>query len=179
MHNLVGCLALTGGVIGIGAAGVARVGWRAPASTVYSVAQLRGHLEMQPAAWDGRTVRVRGMAEPCPWWAYSGQVRHCAGRVLVLAPPPGDAGAAPLPLVRAAAVPTFTFLGRIPLLGQLVRQSAAMPLLTTAIFHVRLVETPAAVCIGQRPCFDALLLDVAPSGDVGPAYTIAAGEPAR
>src|SRR5690349_1132059 len=64
---------------------IGRLAWsnQAP-STVYSLAALRASVEHAPAHWLGRTVVVRALAEPCPWWGEMARLQHCAGQPLAL-----------------------------------------------------------------------------------------------
>jgi hypothetical protein len=118
------------------------------------MAAVAAALERDPQAWMDRTVVVRAIAEPCPWWGAAERRRRCAGRPLVLAGVPTDAPAAPLPLVRPAPQPLLTKLRRLPVLGALLPQPPGLPLFTLARFRVRLLASPA--CSGAS-CYEALL----------------------
>ncbi len=161
-NKIVLCLAAAGSLFGIAGAGVVLMGSHARASQVYTVAQVRDRLNARPAEWEGRTVVVQGLAEPCPWWGGTGQAWYCADRPLVLAPGPADAGAAPLPLVRSASQQPVGFLSDLPVIGQLLPRPPAVPLLVPARFRVRLLGEPASACGEHRPCYEAQWLDATP-----------------
>jgi hypothetical protein len=126
---------------------------------VYTVAALRQRLAAQPAAWVGRTVLVRAIAEPCPWWGAAEHLRRCAARPLVLVAAATEQVAAPLPLVRPAPPPLLTRVRSLPLLGALLPQPPELPLFTLARFRVRLLAPPAGA---GTDCYAALLLDAVP-----------------
>jgi len=124
--------------------------------SVYSMADLRERLAAQPASWVGRIVVVRAIAEPCPWWDESACLQHCASRPLMLFGAPAEAPTDPLPLVRAAPQPLWSFLHGLPVIGDLLPRSSTVPLLVPARFRVRLLAPPIRACTG---CYEALLLD--------------------
>jgi hypothetical protein len=128
---------------------------------VYAVATLRLQLRRDARAWVGRIMRVRGMAEPCPWWGEAARLRHCAGDPLILVPAAADRVAEPVPLRTAAPAELLTVLRRLPLLRALEAPSRAVPLFTPARFRVQVLRLPSRACGGPAPCYEAVLLDVA------------------
>ena len=154
------CLATAGVLIGIGGAGVELAGSQAHAFQVYTVAQVRQRMATHPAAWEGKTVIVRGLAEPCPWWDRTEVAWHCAGRLLVLAPGPADAPALPLPLVRAPTEQPAGFLRDLPVLGRLLPRPSSLPMFAPARFRVRLLGKPVSACGEHGPCYEAQWLEV-------------------
>jgi hypothetical protein len=135
-------------------------GSQVPRSPIHSVAQVQAGLADHPQAWLQRTVPVRAIAEPCPWWGAAERLRRCAGRPLVLAGTSTDAPADPLPLIRPAPQPLLTRVRRLPVLGTLLPQAPGIPLFTLARFRIRLLASPAGSGAG---CYEALLLDAAPA----------------
>ena len=130
---------------------------------VYSVAQVQAGLADHPQAWVGRTVRVRGMAEPCPWWGGTARLWQCADEPLILVSDPADLVAEPLPLSRLAPDALLAVLRALPLLHDLVARSRAVPVFTPARFGVRLHRLAAQSCGGRSPCYAVVLLAVAPA----------------
>jgi hypothetical protein len=139
---LVGLVLLTGLVVAAG-------GSQAEQGPVHTVADPRERLAAQPASWVGRTVVVRAIAGPCPWWIAGARLEYCAGQPLVLYGTATDAPADPLPLLRPAPQPLLTALRRVPV----------WPRFTPARFRVRLFALPTC---SHGACYAALLLGVAP-----------------
>jgi hypothetical protein len=127
---------------------------------VYTVAQVR----QLPAAWEGRTVLVRGLVAPCPWWGRAEQALHCAGRLLVLLPGPTEAPAAPLPLIALRSRPLMGFLHDVPLLGRLLPRMPDPPRVVRSIYRLRLLAAPAAACAAHHSCLEAQWLDAPSAG---------------
>jgi hypothetical protein len=121
----------------------------------YTVADLRSRLAALPAAWVGRTVVVRAIAEPCPWWGAAASLLQCDGRSLVLVGTPAD----PLPLVRPAPQGILSVVRGPPIPGALLPRPPAVPLFWRARFRVHLFALPT--CSGTS-CYEALLLDAGP-----------------
>lgn len=158
-------LSLPAGMFGavlIAGLGVAVLSARPAAGPVYTVAGLRERLAAQPDAWAGRTVVVRGMAEPCPWWGGGARLWQCADEPLVLVAGPFDAVAEPLPLGQTAPGTALAFLRDVPILHEVLARPRAVPVFTPSRFRVRLQGLAAQSCGGRSPCYAALLLDVAP-----------------
>ena len=124
---------------------------------VYPLSMVWDHLQRDPGHWLGRTIRVRAVAEPCPWWDRFERAQHCAGLQVVLIDADGAAPAAPLPLEPPATHPLVTTLRRLPLLGRLLPRPDVITLYATARFRVRLEPLPPGAC-GRSPCFAARLL---------------------
>src|SRR5262249_46747214 len=127
-------------------------------SRVYTLAALRALEEGTPARWAGRTVVVRALAEPCPWWGATARLQHCAGQSLVLIGTATDAPTAPLPLVRPVPSPLWAVLSRLPWLGDRLPRPKPVDPFVPARFKVRLLALPS--CAGAG-C-DEALLDAAP-----------------
>jgi hypothetical protein len=125
----------------------------------YTVADLRSRLAARPAAWVGRTVVVRAIAEPCPWWGAAARLLRCDARALVLVGTPAEAPADPLPLVQPAPLGIVSVVRGLPILGALLPRPPAVPLFTRARFRVRLFALPTC---SHGACYAALLLGVAP-----------------
>jgi hypothetical protein len=121
---------------------------------VYAVTAIRAALAGRPQAWMGQTVEIRAVAEPCPWWEEQGRLQYCADQPLMLVGSPTGAPVDPLPVARAALQPLISFLRGLPILGQVLPRPSIVPLLVQARFRVRLQALP---------CYEALLLDVAPA----------------
>jgi hypothetical protein len=140
--------------------GAGRLVWsKQTPSTVYSLAALHALMERAPAHWLGRTVVIRALAAPCPWWGATARLQHCAGQSLVLFGTATDAPSEPLPLLRPAPAPLWVILRRLPWLGDLLPQPAPVDPLVPARYRVRLLVPPA--CAGAG-CFEAALLAAAP-----------------
>jgi hypothetical protein len=138
-----------------------RLVWSRPApSTVYSLAVLRALLERAPVHWLGRTVVVRALAAPCPWWGAAARLQHCAGQPLVLVGTATDAPTGPLPLACPAPSPLWTVLRRLPWLGDMLPQpTLVVDPLVPARYRVRLLVLPAGAGPGV---YAALPLAVTP-----------------
>jgi hypothetical protein len=134
---------------------------------VYPIAAMQDNLTYDPGAWVGRTVVLRAIALPCPWWGATARLQRCGGRPLVLVATPTDAPNAPLPLVRPAPQPLLSFLSGLPVFGDLLPRSPAVPVGAPARFRVRLVALPAGACAGHLPCYEALWLDATPDSPRG------------
>lgn len=131
---------------------------------VYALAQVQAGLADHPRAWVGRTVWVRGMAEPCPWWGGTTRLWQCADEPLILVADPAGQVAEPLPLSQPAPNALLAVLRGLPLLHDLVARWRAVPVFTPARFRVRIHSLAAPACGGRSPCYEVLLLDTAPSG---------------
>jgi hypothetical protein len=129
---------------------------------VYSVATLQAHIEQEPHGWDGRTVLLRAIAEPCPWWGARARHLLWADHELVLAGTPTEAPATPLPLLRPAPNVLWSILRKLAFLGNLLPRPQPMPLLTPTRFHVRLVMLAPSACAGRLPCYEAEWLGAGP-----------------
>jgi hypothetical protein len=116
---------------------------------VYSVEQVQAELEHHPAAWVGRTARVRGIAILC---------QHCSQRQTYLVN--GDASGV-LPLAWGRQDRVLAFLRRVPRVGRLVPAPQSVRWGVVATYRVQLRELPADSC-SFAPCNEALLLDAAP-----------------
>jgi hypothetical protein len=130
---------------------------------VYGVAAVQTLLDRAPARWLGQELVVRGLVAPCPWWGAAARIEHCAGRPLVLIGAPGEAPAAPLPLVRPAPQPLLSLAWSLPILGALLPRPP-VPLVVAPVplqvLRVRLLALPRDSCGGHRPCYAALLAAV-------------------
>lgn len=124
---------------------------------VYTVAQVRAGLARDAEVWVGRSVLVRGMADPCPWWGGTIRLWQCADDPLVLGPGPSDPVAEPLPLGLTGEPAALAFLRGLPVLHDLLARSPAVPLFTPSRFRVRLQSLAAQSCGGRSPCYTALL----------------------
>jgi hypothetical protein len=131
------------------------------ASAVYTVAQVRDHLARDRAAWVGRTVRIRALAEPCPARGNPYGPMGCPRPQPDLADPEGADLADPLPLVVGSGSPLLAALRRLPLVGGWVPPLPAPPWEVLHTYQVRLQAAPGGSC-GVALCFEAVLLDAAP-----------------
>jgi hypothetical protein len=68
---------------------------------------------------------------------------------------------APLPLALAGPDPLLAIVRRVPLLGSLAPAPQAVHWDVAATYRAQLRATNEALC-GTPPCYEALLLDVAP-----------------
>jgi hypothetical protein len=120
------------------------------AGAVYSVQEVQLGLAHDPAAWLGRTLRVRGMV-------YSASC-SCRDR----APSLFDRdGASMLHVAGWEPDPLLAALRRLPLVGGLVPGPQVARGGVLATYRVRLLAAPAATC-DAVPCYQAMLLDAAP-----------------
>jgi hypothetical protein len=136
------------------------VGSQVSHGPVYAVAQVQTGLADHPQDWVGRTVQVRGVAEPCPWWGDTARLWHCADDPLILVPTAADGVAEPLPLIRMMPNGLLTVLRGLPLLHDLVARSWAVPVFTLTHFQLHLHSLPVQACGGRAACFEAVLLSV-------------------
>src|SRR5579864_3706156 len=111
-------------------------------------------------AWAGRTVWVRGMAEPCPWWGGTTRLWQCADEPLILVADPAGQVAEPLPLSQPAPNALLAVLRGLPLLHDLVARSPTVPAFAPLHFRVRLRSLAAQAHGGRSPCYEAVLLAV-------------------
>jgi hypothetical protein len=132
-----------------GAIAVAALAWPRDRDPVYSVAQVQVELAHRPAAWVGRTERMRGIAVLC---------QHCSQWQSYLAT--GDASGV-LPLAWGRPDRVLAFLRRLPQFGRLVPAAQRVRWGVEASYRVQLRELPADAC-PFAPCYEALLLDAAP-----------------
>jgi hypothetical protein len=153
--GLLGLVLLTG-------LAIAAVSIRPDLGPVYTVAEVRAHLANDAKEWVGRTILVRAMAEPCPWWGALAALQHCAGREIVLVGATSDAPADPVPLTRQAANLLVSLLRGFPVFGNVLSRPRVIPLFTPTRFAVRLSMLPTDACASRLPCYQALLLDPAP-----------------
>lgn len=144
---------MTVSAVGVGAVAL----WLAvaPAGPIYSVALARAAIARQPNAWVGRTIRLRAIAFPlagtgCP------QVQPMCAAVLLTDSASGLDDAATL---RAYPGPTdalWQLVRRLPLGDRFVPAGPAIDWAVPAIYRVRFVSQPFAVC--TAPCLAAQIL---------------------
>jgi hypothetical protein len=135
---------------------------------VYSVAALSADLRREPAAWVGRTVRVRAIAEVCTVCGGWQPVQPSGPGTDTAAPLPptllksaeGTGATAAIPIVIAPGSPPPAFLRQIPLLDRLVAAPHTVQWSVVAVYRVQLC---AAGCAAGLPpqCYAAVLLDAA------------------
>jgi hypothetical protein len=126
----------------------------------YTVAQVRAHLVDDPAAWVGRTVRVRGVATKCFMLLEHGYFRCLPLRQPQLSDPDLEVASEPL-LAWAAPDPLLAFVRRVPLLGGRLPAPQAVDWWEVATYRVgcgpsptgRAVPAPATEqwCSAPRP----------------------------
>ena len=153
---LISLLALVCLVVASGLA-LARIGSHLDQDPLYSLAAMRAQLARQPQAWVGKTVAIRAIVAPCPWWGGTARLRHCGGRQLVLFGDSAGVPADPLPLVRPPSHSLLAALRALPLVGALL---PAPPLLhwgAAARYRIRLRPAVVTGC-GTGTCFEAVLL---------------------
>jgi hypothetical protein len=130
-----------------------------PGGPAYSVAAIDDHLLHEPAAWVGRTVRVRAIFGACDTWlgpAYSSPCVSWQGAGLV---DPGPA-AQYLSLTPGDPPPVLAFFRRLPLLGRLAPAPQSPAWGGIAIYRVWLQPVP---CTPRGPrCYQGVLADAAP-----------------
>jgi hypothetical protein len=132
--------------------GIAMLGIHPDQGPVYSVAQVQAELAHRPAAWVGRTARVRGIGIFF--------CQHCPQRQTYLAN--ADANGV-LPLAWGRQDRVLAFLRRMPQVGRLVPAPQRVRWGVVAIYRVQLRELAADSCpFAPWPCYEALLLDAAP-----------------
>jgi hypothetical protein len=135
-------------------------GWPFHRSPVYSVADLRSHLEADPRRWLGRTLLVRGAAIAGGCREAAGTLVLCTSwRVFLTDPGPTLAGAV-LPLVSASPDPWLSSVRRLPLLGSVLPPPQVVHWGQVAVYRVRL-RSPAGTS-GESASYEALLVDAAP-----------------
>jgi hypothetical protein len=144
---------------GLGLRSVATLPPIAAANPVYSARALRAGVAQDPAAWLGRTVRVRGIAVRCsdpPSWG-----PHCLYEQPQLLGRWGAPAAEGLPLDSDAAPPPLVgALRQLPLLGRLMPAPQVLRWGAVATYRVRLQALTESSC-GTGACFEAVLLDAA------------------
>ena len=128
---------------------------------VYTVDEVTTLLTRNPRAWVGRTVLVRGVAEPClesEGPARFLQCHHRPGDFL----DPGLAGASGhLPLVSGAQSTWLIFLRHLPLVSLVLPPQQTPQWGDTATYRVQLQTMPGC-SYSFLFCYEALLLDAAP-----------------
>jgi hypothetical protein len=142
------------------AAGIVQATGGGAGGAVYTVAQVQPHLHHDPAAWVGRTLRVRGIAIPagCSTWDAQ-QDLPCPDRWRQGIVDPD--GVTLLPLTVGPPNPLLASVRRLPLLGGLAPAPRAVHWGAVATYRVRLGALPRSLC-GTTPCYEARLLDAAP-----------------
>jgi hypothetical protein len=131
---------------------------------VYATAQAQAGLVDHPQAWVGRTIWVRGLAMPCPWWGGTTRLWECADDALILVADPIDPVAEPFPLNQEAPAGILAVLHGLPFLHGLAPLSRAVPVFTPARFRVRLRSLATQPCGGRFPRYEAVLLAVSTQG---------------
>jgi hypothetical protein len=126
-------------------------------SAVYSVAQVQAGLAHHPGTWEGRTVRVRGVAAICLSSDISQRCSHWPTYLMdavVISPF--------LPLAWGRLDALRAFLRRVPLGSQMIAPPQTPRWWMPATYRVQL-RAAVGLC-GVPPCYEALLLDAAPNG---------------
>jgi hypothetical protein len=156
------CVVLLALVIAAGSAGLSRVARsRATPDRVYTVAQVRAGLALNPRAWIGRTVLVRGtvvaMAFACP----DAPGFRCTP-IQWDELDPDVPGPQPLILVPAPADPVLAVLHRLPLLGPFL--PLPPPLRAgPGVYRLHLRAPSTCLFPSSNPsCADALVLNAQP-----------------
>jgi len=146
-------------------AGVAVVTRPAPASTVYTVAQVRAGLAHNPGAWIGHTVLVRGVIMRCLRVEGCDAIPQGIPRVglvdgiPIIEMPRATVLSQSLPLLFERD-PLRAFLRRMPLPRGLVPPPRRLDLTGADTYAIRLVTlTPCAVANSRLPCVAASLTD--------------------
>jgi hypothetical protein len=150
---LVGLVLLTGLVVAAG-------GSQAAQGPVHTVADLRERLIAQPAAWVGRTVRVRGIVlfSGCLAWDAGGGAPCPDSSVYLL----DQDGAHLLPVVVGKPDPLLAAWRRLPLAGKLVPAPQQIQWGALTTYRARLSAAPTTL-YATPPCYAAQLLDIAPA----------------
>jgi hypothetical protein len=144
------------------AAGLAvpAISWLPDHAPVYTVAQLQAHLARDPTALVGRTLRVRGIANPAGCSTTDAQQgAPCPDRWRQGIVDPD--GVTLLPLTAGPSNPLLAFVRRVPVLGGLAPAPQAVHWGVLATYRVRLGAMPHSLC-GTTPCYEARLLDATP-----------------
>lgn len=167
-------------VVGSAALLLAALGWSAPRlwphgpallgdragptpGRVYGVAEVSAGLAQHPEPWVGTTVWVQGIL------VGARQQQSARGAWEIVAPPhlvdPVDpalavpfTGTRDLPVSWSTAPPLWTWLRRLPLLGNMVPQPPVLQWDRLATYRVRLRVVPGRAC---PRCYEAVLLDTA------------------
>ena len=161
MKTLAGLLlTMSGLVLATSLAVATAAALQARHGSVVTLAHLQAGLAEQPQDWLSRTLRVSGIAEPCPWWGGTARLWQCAGDALILVAGPADPVATPLPLSRQPRDTILGLLRGLPLLSALAAPDSTVPLQTPLHFLVRLRLLGAQACGGRVPCYEAVLLNV-------------------
>jgi hypothetical protein len=122
---------------------------------VYSVAAILGHLERDPAHWDGRTVRVRAVAgDRCITWM-GGANPACISWQPALVDASVPATGVALGLRQVPPSPLLAALRRLPFAGRLLPGQQQIRWGMPSTYRVRLRAAPTLMC-GQPAC-EALL----------------------
>jgi hypothetical protein len=127
---------------------------------VYVVATVQAGLAHHPGVWVGRTVRVRGVVALCLTADSQSDPQDCSQEPAYLVDAVGVGGVLPLAWGRQDAV--LAFLRRVPLVRQVVPPPTRPRWGMLATYRVQLRATAAGRC-GVPRCYEALLLDAAPS----------------
>lgn len=135
------------------------LGGRQDRGLVYSVEEVTAQLERNPAAWVGRDVHIRAVAEPCPAWGSPHSPLHCKSSRPILADPDGADLSEPLPLVVNPESPLLAFVRTLPLPAWLAPPPATPTWERVRTYRVRLRPTAVQGC-GAARCFEALLLAI-------------------
>jgi hypothetical protein len=139
---------------------IGRPGGSAPTPrTGFTLAALRGMVELAPARWLGRTVVVRALAVPCPWWGTAARFQRCAGQPVVLMGTAVDAPTTPLPLVRAAPSALVSIMHDVPIIRDILPRTEEVPIFRQARFRVQLRAVPGR---SYAAYIEAVLVQVAP-----------------
>jgi hypothetical protein len=129
---------------------------------VYSEAAVQMNIIRSPGAWIGRTVRVRALVgNSCATWM-GGANPACISWQPALLDPSAPSAASALPLVGAPQPPLLAALRQLPLVGGLVQSPQRIRWGALTTYRVRLSVAPTTLC-GAVRCYEALLLDAAPS----------------
>ncbi|HWE64278.1 MAG TPA: hypothetical protein VHB98_21410 [Chloroflexota bacterium] len=146
----------------LGAMMLAQVTSRMRGGPIYTVAALRAHLAQDPAAWMDRPLRVRAIAAICRAWLSLAHASPCVNWQLALTDPGADDGAEALPLASGPVPPLVELLRRLPLI-RIVAPAPQQPRWDAiAVYRIQL-HALACGPAQQPPCYEALLLDAAPS----------------
>jgi hypothetical protein len=142
-------------VTGVAAEALGR--WRG-SGPIYSVAAVQAGLARDPGAWVNRTLRVRGIAQPCGGML-DGPSGFCYGGLPVLV---DDKIAGPgIQFGRGRPNPLYAALRHIPRLGNMVPPPAEFFWSRPATYSVEIVvDTMPA--FGTGAAYEALLQDAAP-----------------
>jgi hypothetical protein len=134
---------------------------RLDSSPVYSVAQVQARLARHADAWNGRTIRVRGVVSGCPY-RFPGPCASWQPELRDPAPRSSEADAGLLLVpIPARANALTALLRRIPWVRALMRSPQVVQWGVAATYQVQLQVMAGSHC-GGGPCYTVLLLDAAP-----------------